>query len=431
MELNAGRGARTKGIVLSCTSVCKHSRHRFVVALATTVGLLALAPGTASAVGLDKQVKDVCRTSKDADFRAKYCTAAKDHKKGYVANISTSAVWTGVATVCGVACGKVVGGIVCKVSSMGGTAGEGVLTKKFTDSILGAGSQAAGSILKDGKAVADHGKVNGDACMTAGTSALKAYEKFSNSKQNKMGLSELREQTKGMNTKLGGENAHFAGDTHITSGDTDGSNRHAATIRETKEVCDEAALSTALGSIRCAASADPSLPAYVKSEEFLRDLQKASGKSPDAFFGGFQNPGQALADTPIVKGMSSAQQAGLADSLEAMDRYSARKVAAIAQKSGAKPAGEYRSAGGRGAPDFGAEEDLDVNGMLAGMLGQLGADGQPLAEDADAANSGGANADRQPATIISPEDRAISIFDRVKWRYGALSKSDRIGGLVP
>ena len=383
---------------------------------------------TPTLAGLDKKVSEICKKSTDAAFRAKYCSAAKDLREGYNANIATSAVWTGVSVACGAVCGKAAGSLACKVANMGGSAGESVLTKKFSDSIAGESLKWTGG-TSDGAdaptAIASNAKVNADACEVAGKSALKAYGKFSDSKQNDKSLSDLRDQTKELNTPTGQKPLIFnAGDTQY-SGDTNGPSTFAASTGAS-EICGDAAIKTALGAIRCAASADPNLPGYVKSESFVKDLQRATGKSPDEFFAAFESPAKSIFDSPIVNGLSEAQQHGLADSLSAMEGYSDSKSAKVAATSPGTGSVGY-AAKGAGKISHDDETGFDMNGMIANVLGQMG--GAADGENAAANTTGQIAIAREPAAVSlgAAEDRKLSIFDRVKFRYGAISARDRLG----
>jgi hypothetical protein len=379
--------------------------------------------------GVGKTASDVCANSTDAAFRAKYCSAAKDLKRGYAANQATSAVWTAASVTCGVACGKAIGALICKGATIGGSAGEGVITKKFTDSLIGEGTKMGTEALTgSGKAAAetsteltDSGGVNTDACIAAGTTALKAYSKFSDSKQNEKSLTQLRDQTKDMNTAGQNVSIFSPGDTQ-NSGVKDGQNTAAASFGS-QETCDEAKIRTALGAIRCAASADPSLPAYLKSEEFLQDLQKATGKSPDAFFSGFESPAKSIFDSPVVTGLSEDQQRDLADSLSGMEGYTERKSAQLASARGTQ---SDESAPSRPSRISDNDTGFDMNGMIAGVLGQMG--GAADGENGTPHFNGDLAAGRAPAAAhINSENRKISIFDRVKWRYGAVTARDHLG----
>jgi hypothetical protein len=379
--------------------------------------------------GMDKTVSEVCAKSVDAATRAKYCSAAKDLKSGYNANIATSAVWTGVSVACGAACGKQMDGIACKIASTGGSAGEGLITKKFADSIMSEGTKWGGDAVAsaatgtatggaDASASTSTSKLNADACTTAGQSALKATGKYLDSKTTSKSLADIKDQTKGMNTTAN------EGQTYVAV-DSSAATTSAATAN-TSGICGDSSITTALGAIKCAVTKDPSLPPYVQSQEFLQDLQKATGKSPDAFFSNFESPAKSIFDSPLAAGLSDGQQKGLADSLSAMEGYSESHASKVASNS---PTEAYSGAGASRAADA-ADTGFDMNGMIAGVLGQMNG-------AADGANSAGTPvaigtlaANRKPAgNPNAAEDRKMSIFDRVQGRYGAISARDRLGGL--
>jgi hypothetical protein len=184
--------------------------------------------------------------------------------------------------------------------------------------------------------------------------------------------------------------------------------------------CEESALSSALGTIRCAASVDPSLPPYVKSEEFLKDLAKASGKSPDDFFAGFESPAKSLFDSPAMGGFSEAGQKGAAEALLAMEKAAERNLLASTDGD------SYRAGAGSSPKKVFQEDDsaFDVSGAIAGVLGQLGGEKEPAAPGVDSIAVG----QRKPAGgFVGPEDRKVSIFDRVRWRYGVVTERDHLG----
>lgn len=411
-------------------------RTRFGLVLfgALIAGLLTPLPTLA---GVNKSVSDVCRKSTNAAFREKYCTAAQDLKKGYFANMATSAVWAGVTTTCSVACGKPSGaGTVCTAASVAGSAGEGVLAKKFSDSLMSEGQKLVGKKLAGAsggetatvatagtEAVANGKKVNGDACVTAGTSALKAFEKYSNSKQNVKSLDTMADDTKKMDTHSTGTT--FTTDSQNANLDVKtGEGALSAATAAANSPCEENSVATALGAIRCAVQSDPTLPSFVNSEKFVKELQSATGKSADAFFAGFQNPGAAIADSPALASLDSAGKAGIAESMGAMERYSELKANGNIASSGNN--GYQGGNAGKKSVSAG-NDDFDMNGALAGMFGQLHG-GQP-AEVQDDAGVNSVTAGRAPAaaTIVGPEDRKVSIFDRVKWRYGAVSARQHLG----
>jgi hypothetical protein len=389
------------------------------MALPCALALALAAPAFAGGVG--GTVNEVCRTSSDAAFRAKYCQAAKDSQKGYVANKSTSAIWGGVSVVCLAACAKVATAAspICKYSQIGGSVADGAITKKFVDSITGSAPTAADAFKKkDGVDASSLAKsqggtrFDGDACLTAANTAKKSFDKKADAQKNVDGLNQLRDDTFAMNTGPKDKSPEFEGG--------DGRNSGAAT-GGASDACGEQALKTALGSIRCAAKTDPSLPAYVKSEKFIRDLERASGKSADEFFAGFDNPAEALLDSPAGAALSADAKAGIAESLLAMEKRSDSRVAA-------KDSEGYRPGSGKTKASGDGETGFDVNDAIANVLGQMNGEAK---EEADSGVTS-VTAGRAPAaTAVDPEDRTISIFDRVKWRYGAISAREQLGAIAP
>jgi hypothetical protein len=345
--------------------------------------------------------------------RRSQAEAVRDLKKGYNANIATSAVWSGVSVACGAACGKAFVGasVACQYAGYAGTAGEGVITKKFTEALSG-GSLKAGKEKATSSASGE--SVASEACEAAGKSALKAYEKFSNSKLNEKSITNLRDETKGLNTSITQNAVTFSpGDTQ-NSGVIDGASGFASMADKT-ETCSDSAIGTAIGAIRCAASADPTLPPYVKSEQFLKDLQKATGVSADDFFSKFETPTQAIFESPQVAGLAENGKKNLSDALSIMEAYSDRKSA------------HGYSAANTVARNTEDSKEMDVNGFLAAALAGL--------EDSEGGKSGEKSTALDQLTINrrlannteAAEDSTISIFDRVQWRYGAVTARDRLG----
>lgn len=404
------------------------ARFTLILAAALIAGLLTPLPTLAA--GVNKSVSEVCKKSTNAAFREKYCTAAKDLKKGYMANFATSAVWAGVSTTCSFACGKPSGaGTVCTVASVAGSASEGIMVKKFSDSLMSEGQKLIGKKLSgdapsEAAAVVSDKKVNGEACMTAGKSALKAFEKYSNSKENMKSLDTMASDTKKMDTQVSGNT--FTTDSQNSNLEhSNESGALAAATANATGICGENSITTALGAIQCAVRNDPTLPSFVNSEKFVKELQTATGKPADAFFAGFQNPGSAIAASPALASLGSSGKAGIADSMSAMERYSELKASGnIASTSN----DGYRSGGAARPSAPGSGDDFDMNGALAGMLGQL--NGGAAAEIQPDSGVNSVSAGRAPANavIVSPEDRKVSIFDRVQWRYGAVSARQHLGG---
>ncbi len=220
-----------------------------------------------------------------------------------------------------------------------------------------------------------------------------------------------------MNTPIAENSVSFSGDSASSASTS------SAAMAATGEVCTDGAIATALGAIRCAAKSDPALPAYAKSEQFLRDLQKATGKSPDVFFANFESPAKSIVDSPAVAALPESAQRDLADSLSAMEGYSEMKASKLANSKSDSNGGYTGGGSSNSVSDN--ETGFDVNGILANVLGQMGG-----AEDGTGAekSAGHSPLDRNPASDShAAENRKVSIFDRVQWRYGAVSVRDQLG----
>jgi len=67
-----------------------------------------------------------------------------------------------------------------------------------------------------------------------------------------------------------------------------------------------------------------------------------------------------------------------------------------------------------------------MNQMMAKLMG--GQNGEEKAS-LDSGELIAGHHTREPASV-SPENKTISLFDRVKWRYGSLIQKQRLGGNV-
>lgn len=421
---------------VTTTSLQKdHGASRLLSSLARaalfSLGLLTAI--SAHAIGTDQKVSSICKNSKDAAFRAKYCTAAKDYSQGVTTNQATSAVWTGVAATCTAACGKAVTGPLCTGASLIGSAAEGILVKKFADTVMGTGTAAGQNLLTKNaeksapdaaqagtQAAAPATKFNGDACAVAGKSTLKAYEKYSQSQANEKSLGDLKKKSDDMSPTTASGGLGFRTETAPTPANNGaGSIISAATAGGLSTACTESSVKSALGAIRCATASDPTLPSYVRSEEFLKDLQKATGKSADAFFGEFESPSKSLFDSASISSLPGAAQSELGETARAMEKLAGLNVGEKLESSQG-----YRAASvGHSAPSYGGD-DFDLNGAMAQALSGVAAgDAAENAGTANAANPA-ARGLASANLFLNPEDRTVSLFDRVRLRYGAIVTRD-------
>ncbi len=380
------------------------------------------------------KVLQVCkreRQQKDG-MNEKLCGSAKDTFKAKNANTSVAAIHAGITTVCSAACASVYGEGVCQYSSMAGAAGVGVVEKNFMAALTPAGEKGIAAIgtKKDAAATttetattsAEGAKsgTNTGACLTAAQSAKKSYEKFSDSDKNKKGIDQLVESSTKLDNAPGTQAPVIqSGDVQISDSRLQQSAMMAGVLPAAGSLCSEESIQTATGALACAAQNDPTLPPEVTSGKFLKDLEKVTGKSADQFFSDFNNPGQAIMDGVGARLPAKTQEA-LAQNLMAMSQTAGSYTGSV----GTQISGMNSKAGF----SMGSSDEFDplanMNQMMAQLMGGKTEEGQ-APSDSNELVAGEKN--RQPASI-SPENKAVSLFDRVKWRYGSLIQKQHIGG---
>jgi hypothetical protein len=161
------------------------------------------------------------------------------------------------------------------------------------------------------------------------------------------------------------------------------------------------------GTLACATAADAALPNWASSPQFQDQLQKLTGEGMGQFMGS-SNPTGAMGG--LGNSMSGADGQKLTAALAPMQ-------AKFMTDDGA---GAYASSGG-GHGGGGSDAQPDIAGLMAGIMGQMmpkKPDGtSPLTAVESAAQ-------RSPAGMGGlSEDRQVSLFDRVTYRYYKVSPS--------
>lgn len=165
--------------------------------------------------------------------------------------------------------------------------------------------------------------------------------------------------------------------------------------------------------LRCAVARDPSLPAFVQSPKFPTEFQKATGQNLADFLKREDSPRQLLGGV-MGAGLGPTQSAKLAAALGSVEQQLAQ---------GGVDGAAYASAGGGfdsgNDPAFG---DQALEEMMAGLAAKLapqkeGEEPQPGIATVIFANN---RYSRNPAAIA--ENPALSLFDRVTYRYYFVAK---------
>lgn len=401
--------------------------------------IASLCPSLAQAAGEKLKVQEICKKDRQQKngMNENLCGAAKDNFKAKNANTSVAMINSGVAVVCSAACASVTNESVCQYSGMAGAAGTGAVEKNFMAALGPVGekglqsattkkepavvtAEATTTTPTEAGTAPSEGGIKAGACITAAQSAKKSYEKFNDAGKNKDGIEDLATNSKKLESTSGKDTPV------VPSGDASNSDPRfhqsamiAADFLPAGSLCSEESIATAVGALACAAQNDPSLPPEVKSGQFLKDLEKITGKSADSFFSEFNNPGQAIMNGLGGK-IPAKNQELLAQSLMQMGQSSQYTGSVGTQISGM----------GHGSSLLKDSNDFDpmssMNDMMAKLMGGQAEEAQKIA-DSQELRVGGLK--RDPASFASPENKSISLFDRVKWRYGSLIQKQRLGGI--
>ena len=370
------------------------------------------------------QVVNICRqtptlnqaTLKSA--RGSECGAAKDQLNAKNSNTAGSVVWAAVTVICTSACAQGSSGETCSYSNQAATRLQEALSKNFAAAVTPIENSGLMK-KKTTAAIANEKSSNskgGDACMSAAKSGLSSFQKAGNAGKSGKEIVSLYKESK----KLDGTEGNGQKNAPTLAGDTTGEKSELKnTIPGENLICREENLKTAVGALACAAKTDPNLPPSVRNGEFLKELEKVTGKPADQFFSDFKDPASAI----------SAALAGTLDASQSQKMGAI--LAALDQSTGAshmkdEPAIAIASASGGKASD--ADPELDINGLMKKLLGEN--EEEKTEEGSASASQEGFKAVERKLASVTAENSSVSIFDRVKWRYLVLDQKQNLGGLI-
>jgi hypothetical protein len=394
-----------------------------------------------------------CQGSGGQGQLSQYCNSAQSSSQGSDVDSSLYKVWGGVAAICTTACANPTPTLAgtCKWSNTAGTGTDAIATKNYSSALMGiAQQQVAGQVGKAGTqqvagvqqatnadgSVATGGKPAPKppsrmvACMNAATSSMQAVAKYKSAKSanqataaNTASAAQLASNSAGTvgsdpNEKSSGATAGelYEGNSPLSSGAT-------AAAAGSASICATAkATGQAVATIQCAVANDPTLPSYVATPQFLNDFKAATGGTDFSNFGSDpdQSAGDAIAQA-ASGGLGNGTATQVAAVMKSMDNSEAPyQVAAYGSTSG--------SDGGAPVAAAPSAEESDMTKVAEALLEQMKA-GQPGQNAEQTAATGiqavvFANQNRAPASI--PEDKTLSIFDRVTYRYFLVTGQKRV-----
>lgn len=353
--------------------------------------------------------------------RGSGCGAAKDNLNARNTNTASGVVWSAVTTICTTACAKPTARLTCKYTTKGATAIEAGLAKNFSNALTPIQEQVTENIQKKtaekiGQETAKNTVTGFEACTTAATSSVSAFTKIGSAKKSEKRIQTLFTEAK----KLDGEDGNSKTNAPSLSDLNADKSALNAKIPGENTLCREENLRTAIGAISCAMKYDRSLPPEVKTTQFIKDLEIATGKPADQFFKNFKDPATSIAES-VAPSLDQEQAEGLGTILSSLDQATGASL--LDAESGEMIGDTGNRSSHSDDPEF------DMNGILQKMLGSLeGEDGSAQNKDSGDANLENLhNAERKLASVTA-ENSTVSIFDRVKWRYLVLDGKQDFGG---
>jgi hypothetical protein len=360
----------------------------------------------------------------NATQKLAYCKAAQESQSAATSNGALWKVWAGVAGVCTTACLASFAGVgaamgpVCTYSGIGAGVTDAIVTKNFMGGLMSVGTSLAGKFMGSGGKAADGSvKKNWAACLTAATATLSTFtDKTAESQasdtenQNLTSAAALGPIKNAMTINMGLTNTTgTAQPISVAAGGVINGQSPTATTANV-DPCKEAQLSGGK-TVACAASKDPGLANIIGNPAFNPALQNAAGTGLNGFVDQAKDPGAAIAAATGTS-LGSEATGKLGDLVAAAGR-------AINTENAPTPADSTYAGGGGGAGHAAAPEgDGGMGEAMAKLMGGL----NPGATDTATAlkNFRFVNGVKVPSTLRGPaseDDRNISLFDRVTYRY--------------
>jgi hypothetical protein len=390
-----------------------------------------------------------------ASSKLEYCKAAKSAEETADANSILWKVWAGVAAVCTYACvASFVGGptneYVCVGAQVAGGVVDAVISKEMSGAMMAIAS-AGGSIAINqgmkpsaeqaaktaGKGGEQETQKDIGACIGAATATLQAVTKHKTMSDHEKIRDENLDSARAVQDDQatavagGGYNAapqaqQLDSNGNPVSGGGGGGGGNVAggsnDPNSPKVACGQAKASGGNSGafISCALAADKNMPGFVRDPRFAKNFQRASGESLDDFFGkNHGSPNQAMMEA--TGGVLNSGQSA---------RLSAAIAAVPESVQGDTAGGTYSSGGAEGGGGGGESGGMDpaMAALMAQIAGMLNPEEAAAAKkQLDGVNRVHFATQKNGASAVS-EDKTLSIFDRIAYRYIFVGKRMIAGG---
>jgi hypothetical protein len=385
-----------------------------------------------------------CQGSGGQGQISQYCDSAQSSTQGTDVDSALYKVWGGVATICTAACVSSsppgTSATACKYSDRAGAGTDALATKNYASALTGIATgqvtSQASKAMGGGQQSANNGSngtqgqnsQNGQtgqkpqsrmtSCMNAATSTMQAVSKYKSAKSSSQAAAAnttAANQLASKDTATGNDpNEKASGATAGGLGSEPGrglaEGQSGATASSASICATASATGSAAATIQCAVANDPTLPSYVATPQFLNDFKKASGTD-------FSNFGSDPEQDPTTA-IGQAASGGLDGNTATQVAVAMRSLGSNSPQAPSEVAAYTPSGGGAPAAAAPSSDDGDMVKVAQALMEQMQA-GQKGDQQA-AAPSGiqavaVANQTRSPASVL--EDKTLSIFDRVTYRY--------------
>ncbi len=368
--------------------------------------------------------------------KGQYCQAAQSYDSASKTDKILMATWAGVAGICLIQCANKAAVLsayqVCTVAQAGAGITEGILTKDLANTFqslsgvgmtLLMGNQNSAGAKTAGEDAGKTATKSADimACMDAAMAAVQVYTEHSAmvsdsnlAAQNRTYATQIQNSSANSNLTASLSGAAATATTlqntlPISTTGGGGAGATASSGSAAATACSGASSSSGNTSLlECAVASDSNLPGGVNSSNFANDLKNNGINLGDLMN---KSPEQALATAAMEGGFNPEQSTEIMAALDTLDQGMM-----ASDDTPMDTAGGYTASGGGGAKK-GNEGDPAMNALLDSMMQKFGMKkGQKLEEHLDGMGTViYANKTRSPASIV--EDKTISIFDRVSFRY--------------
>ncbi len=372
--------------------------------------------------------------------KAGFCVSARDAIISRKAERALWITWSAVASICLYSCANTlyagavqnIGLGVCTAAQAGGAITQGIISQSASQAMLGVIGPAVSALVVGRKATtATEGAAKASklgkldkffACLPFLTAAGQAIAHGISERNNEeTAMANLEKADKFESEKLN----YSGNDPQVASTETTGksgtgvANSIQGKSEEQQSTSDSltppptACRSTAnsIQTAQCAVALDSSLPPAVGAPQFANDFQQMTGKNPNSLIQS-SSPAQAILGSTSGD-LPEKETMALKSVLDSIENHVDQFFSGSA----------YASGGGGRAPS-GDSSDAQLNAMMNQALSMMKPPGgkESPEEQQMIREENFEKSEARSVAVEIPQDRDLSIFERISFRYGVLQQ---------